>query len=100
MLIFGFNADGTVRMADANTKPNDPRTFIQGHYTQNGNQVEIRFSNCVYRGQINGQVMTGVGQVQTAAPGTSASRSFRRNRASRGNRANRTVQAQNASEGF
>lgn len=59
---FAFSADGKVVMADAHTVSNNPKTFIHGRWFQNGSLVEIRFSNCVYRGQLNGNYLSGTAQ--------------------------------------
>jgi hypothetical protein len=56
---FAFRADGTVMMADARTRDNDPKTMVRGTYVQNGADVEIRFADCVYRGRITGQQLAG-----------------------------------------
>jgi hypothetical protein len=61
VLGFGFDADGTVGMIDqSNANNNQPA--VKGNWSQNGSQVTIRFTNCVYVGQINGNEMTGRAQ--------------------------------------
>jgi hypothetical protein len=55
-LRFEFKPDGTVIMVDGVT----PQP-VRGHWTLQGNEVTIRFANCVYRGQVNGDRMTGRG---------------------------------------
>ena len=59
---FGFNPNGQAFMADAKSVDSNPNTFIRGTWTQQGNMVTITFSNCVYRGHINGNVLSGTGQ--------------------------------------
>lgn len=56
---FIFQANGEVLMIDEATRPNDPKTVIHGTYTQNGDQVEIRFTNCIYVGTITNGVLSG-----------------------------------------
>src|SRR5262249_50199493 len=62
-LTFQFQASGAATMTDANTS-------VQGSWSQNGNQVTISFTSCVYTGTINGRVLSGnarsnIGQVWT-----------------------------------
>src|SRR5262249_38784383 len=54
---FLFKANGKAFMVDETTR--DPSYILGGTWTQTGNQVEIRFGNCVYRGQLNGTALTG-----------------------------------------
>jgi hypothetical protein len=54
-LTFEFQADGTATMIDA-------KNTVKGTWTQEGQKVVIRFSNCVYVGEIKGQQLSGTGQ--------------------------------------
>jgi hypothetical protein len=51
-LTFVFGADGKVTMVDA-------KITTSGDWTQNGRTVTLRFSNCLYTGQIDGAVLQG-----------------------------------------
>src|SRR5262249_39165321 len=51
-LTFQFHADGTAMMIDA-------KGTVKGTSAQQGPRVVIRFANCVYRGQVNGQRLSG-----------------------------------------
>jgi hypothetical protein len=51
-LTFEFHGDGTAVMIDA-------RSTVQGTWAQQGREVVIRFNNCVYVGEIQGQQMRG-----------------------------------------
>lgn len=52
VLHFAFRKDGSVLMIDANSE-------VNGTWTQQGNTVTIRFSNCFYTGTITGTAMSG-----------------------------------------
>jgi hypothetical protein len=58
-LILGFHISGKVLICDRISNPNDAKTFILGTWTQNGNEVEIRLRDAVYRGRINGRIFSG-----------------------------------------
>lgn len=51
-LTFEFKPKGQAIMRDAHGT-------VKGTWTKNGQNVNIRFSNCEYRGVINGDTMTG-----------------------------------------
>lgn len=51
-LTFRFGDNNRVEMIDA-------RTTVRGTYSVNGNQVTIRFNNCVYTGQMQDGRITG-----------------------------------------
>jgi hypothetical protein len=54
-LTFEFHADGTAVMTDA-------QGTVKGTWAQKGQKVVIRFSDCVYVGEIKGQQMSGAAQ--------------------------------------
>jgi hypothetical protein len=51
-LVFEFKKDNVAIMKDA-------KANVRGSWTQNGKEVTIRFTNCEYRGTINGRTMSG-----------------------------------------
>jgi hypothetical protein len=51
-LSFKFNANGSCSMTD-------PNSTVQGTWSQNGNQVTITFTHCVYTGTIEGRTLSG-----------------------------------------
>lgn len=53
-LRFDFRSNGEVVMYDDVTP-----TPVNGRYTQEGNRVLIRFSNCMYEGTLNGGTLAG-----------------------------------------
>jgi hypothetical protein len=60
-LAFYLNADGKAIMIDASCIKNGQIVkSVQGTWQANGTQIVIRFGNCAYVGQINGDVMEGV----------------------------------------
>ncbi len=54
-LTFVFRANGATMI--------DAKGETQGTWTQNGADVTIRFDGCVYQGRINGQTLSGSGQI-------------------------------------
>jgi hypothetical protein len=65
-LAFGFNPNGQAAMADAETQKNNGHGRIAtGTWSQNGTAVTIRFKDCVYSGQIKGDVLSGTAQFVT-----------------------------------
>lgn len=69
-LAFVFQAGGKALMLDENTRPNEPKTVIHGTFIQIGNQVEIRFKNCIYSGQIHDDLFSGTGRSTEGNPVT------------------------------
>jgi hypothetical protein len=67
-LTFEFGADGAATMID--TKGETP-----GTWTQNGNEVTIRFDGCVYQGRVNGQTLSGSARL-TGGPNQGQTWSF------------------------
>jgi hypothetical protein len=59
-LTFQFGTGQDVLMIDAQAQ-------TKGNYSQNGNQVRITFSNCIYSGMINGNVLSGTAQYTQGA---------------------------------
>jgi len=55
-LSFVFRTGGAVTMIDT-------RGETLGSFTQNGDEVTIRFDGCVYQGRINGQTLSGSGRL-------------------------------------
>jgi hypothetical protein len=60
-LTFEFHNDGKVVMRDA-------AGVVNGTYRQEGDMVTIMFKNCVYRGRIVGERLTGMAQTTAGAP--------------------------------
>ncbi|MFO0966454.1 MAG: hypothetical protein U0793_12835 [Gemmataceae bacterium] len=54
---FAFRADGSCGMVD-DVSPG----VVNGTYQQDGDQVTIRFGNCIYRGRIMGNRIVGTAQ--------------------------------------
>lgn len=55
-LSFDFRSNGDVVMTDAMRHVNGP---VHGKWSQSGNEVTITFTNCVYRGTLQGRAITG-----------------------------------------
>ena len=66
---FALQPNGGATMVDAHGT-------VKGSWTQNGNQVTIRFKNCVYRGTLTGDILSGRATV-TEGPQNGASWTFR-----------------------
>jgi hypothetical protein len=62
-LTFVLGQDGKATMIDARTTGN-------GSWTQVGRTVTITFSNCVYAGQVDGEVLQGTAHYTEGAPAT------------------------------
>ncbi|MBI2807884.1 MAG: hypothetical protein HYX68_23115 [Planctomycetes bacterium] len=57
-LAFGLGKDGRAVMLDANS-------IVKGTWARHGDDIVIRFDNCVYRGKIQGNVFSGRGTFTT-----------------------------------
>jgi hypothetical protein len=55
-LTFQFRASGEAVMIDA-------QSTLAGSWAQHGNQVTIRFGDCIYQGTIQGQTLSGTGRI-------------------------------------
>jgi hypothetical protein len=62
LVAFGLEGDGTAFMYDVKRKALDPKTYVKGSWTQNGDTVQIRFRDCVYTGRITGDILAGSAQ--------------------------------------
>lgn len=54
-----FNAGGEIILIDAK---NPERGSVRGNWKQKGTTVEMRFPDCVYRGCIDGNAITGTAE--------------------------------------